>query len=367
MSGEILIQNLPGEGMIKATVVGYGYQGAERDWYPTPGQSVAITIPMSLGQGGFTCPGYTPSNLRTLDVTVMDGFNRVAGAYVCVWGGLSTIVLTPTRQTSTRGQVSFTGLPEGQTWNVIASLGGKRARVDLALPHVRDTAIVVPLVTGTVPRCGGAPSAPPPVPPAPAPVSVSGTVITPIAPLLPEEALAWHGDSGAPGNSKYTCRKFGPNYVVAGLRVNHQVTHLTGLDLYCAPLRSDGTLGVPVFYPLTATPGGTVVAATCPSGQAVTGVQGTNDDRSRASVMIRSLQIHCRQILPTGLATGVSVRRSPALGIVSGPAWGPNMCTQNRPASAIEFHHNNLVLVPGIRASEVWSFRLFCEQPARGQ
>jgi hypothetical protein len=70
-SGPLSFVNLPGTEMIKATVVKSGYVGVERDWYPTPGQPVALTIPITAGSGGpFTCPGYAAPYAKEIRAAV---------------------------------------------------------------------------------------------------------------------------------------------------------------------------------------------------------------------------------------------------------------------------------------------------------
>jgi hypothetical protein len=59
-TGAVSFANLPYNGMIVATVQKAGFTSGNRDWYPSPGQSVNLTIPVTAGSGGYTCPGYTP-------------------------------------------------------------------------------------------------------------------------------------------------------------------------------------------------------------------------------------------------------------------------------------------------------------------
>lgn len=65
-TGPLSFANLPSSGMIKATVMRAGYAGVERDWYPTPGQTVALSIPISPGSGGAVCPGYVAPTARQI-------------------------------------------------------------------------------------------------------------------------------------------------------------------------------------------------------------------------------------------------------------------------------------------------------------
>ena len=65
-TGPLSFANLPSSGMIKATVMRAGYTGVERDWYPTPGQTVALSIPISPGSGGAVCPGYVAPSARQI-------------------------------------------------------------------------------------------------------------------------------------------------------------------------------------------------------------------------------------------------------------------------------------------------------------
>jgi|SRR5687767_1240029 len=66
-TGPLSFANLPSSGMIKATVMRAGYMGVERDWYPTPGQTVVLSIPISPGSGGgMVCPGYVAPSARQI-------------------------------------------------------------------------------------------------------------------------------------------------------------------------------------------------------------------------------------------------------------------------------------------------------------
>lgn len=59
-TGVANFSKLPGTGMITTTVQKQGFASGYRDWYPTPGQAVNLTIPLSAGTGGYSCPGYVP-------------------------------------------------------------------------------------------------------------------------------------------------------------------------------------------------------------------------------------------------------------------------------------------------------------------
>lgn len=59
-TGTVSFSFVPTTAMLKATVVKAGYKGVERDWYPTPGQSVVFNLPIATGTPVYTCPGYTP-------------------------------------------------------------------------------------------------------------------------------------------------------------------------------------------------------------------------------------------------------------------------------------------------------------------
>ena len=364
LSGVVAFSNLPAGGMLKATIVKFGYAGAERDWYPTGGSSDAFSVPMSFGQSAFSCPGYTPTTLRTLTVKVMDGFNAVAGAYVCVRAGSEDF--RPTLRTSTRGEVAFTNLDESSgNWTVMASMPGKFTRTDISGPHRRDTAITLSVVANTtqVP-CAGTP--PPPTVTATVPGTTIATIpLAPDPPRLAKEVLAiMGGDVALHSNaSELNCFKFGANYVMTGLSVQHKVTALTGISLYCAPLRSDGTLGTRIVLPGMTSPEGTVQRTTCAAGRAVTGWQGTLDTGGLNP--IRSITIHCGQIGSLGLITGSSTASGP-VGVASGPAWGPSLCTQGRPATGIMLGvglGNVAEQLTGVRT--VATMQLVCEQPLK--
>src|SRR3990170_8400848 len=107
--------------------------------------------------------------------------------------------------------------------------------------------------------------------------AVGGTVTVPaITQGLGVELLRFRGDAFVRNMMRrHSCGKFGTNYVLVGLKVRHRVTTLIGIDLFCAALRADGTLGTPMYLPATAPTGGTSQQAVCRPGQAVVGYQGT--------------------------------------------------------------------------------------------
>ena len=160
--------------------------------------------------------------------------------------------------------------------------------------------------------------------------------------------------------STYNCHKFGTNYVLVGLKVTYTSESLLGIDLFCAPLRADGTLGSRIFLPGTARDGKDMQAV-CPNGQAVVGAQVTDSDTGP----LTSIQIHCSVITSTGLATGAAPTKIfPPLGIPIGKVWGPSICTQGRPAKAVRTHIS-LAFVAGVNR-DVRNLQLLCEQPTRG-
>jgi hypothetical protein len=199
-------------------------------------------------------------------------------------------------------------------------------------------------------------------------VRIPGSSITPIVadppppPRLTEQLLPIRGD--VPWHelnaARYSCRRFGTNYVLTGISVRHRVTSLIGLNLYCAPLRADGTLGTNVFLPALNSSGGTLQNAVCPAGNTVVGYQGTLDPSDNLKP-IRSLLIHCSPITTLGLSSGTSPSRA-AAGIQSGTAWGPDVCGQSRPASGIRAAHGH---IDALANPMVASIQLTCEQPQR--
>src|SRR5262245_61482939 len=64
--GTVSFPNLPGNGMVTATIMRAGYAGAERDWYPTAGQPASFSLAITAGAGGYSCPGYQAPVARSM-------------------------------------------------------------------------------------------------------------------------------------------------------------------------------------------------------------------------------------------------------------------------------------------------------------
>jgi hypothetical protein len=421
------------------TVMRAGYQGIERDYYPTTGQSVVLSLPIAPGSGGFTCPGYMPPQARVMQalppqtqqgesgyqaaekpaVLILDQYSNpmpgvkvtfsvtqgtgpiTPGSVVSGPNGIARLTEWWLSQTAGVNEVTATalGINTSVRFNATGVISPTALVAVSALSQQGTAGAVAPIPPAVVardrynnpvagvtvrftPGAGGAVSPSSVVTGADGVarltqwtfaatagthyvqatlgnlrVVFNATVAQPVAPSrLGEEALPLRGDP-FDNAGKDSCQRLGRNYVLAGLRVKHKVTVLTGIDLFCAPLRADGTMGPAVFLPPASTAGLVEAQAICPAGSAIVGIQGTTDPKTSR---IRSLQVYCSTILPTGLASGSPPTRiSPALGTVSGNAWGPDMCTKNRPATAVAFHL-------ALGQPEVWNFRLFCEQPVRG-
>lgn len=195
-------------------------------------------------------------------------------------------------------------------------------------------------------------------------VRVGGTTITPISadvPRLGLELLTLRGDPILVNTSTtYSCATYGNNYVLVGLKVRHRVTTLVGIDLFCAPLRSDGTLGATIFRPATTPPDGTPQEAKCPSGQVVVGYQGTKDDSKSSAAHLRSIVLHCARLNSRGLIEGSATKLLP-LGVNSGISFGPDTCTGGRPARELRLRSISLIGSP----TTVGVWQLGCEQPVK--
>ena len=194
-------------------------------------------------------------------------------------------------------------------------------------------------------------------------VSIHGTTITAISPSarLGLELLTLRGDVIFLDKTKrYSCADFGNNYVLVGLKVRHVVTTLVGIDLFCAPLRADGTLGAAIFRPATAPPEGTPQEVKCPAGQVVAGYKGRRDDSKSSPAHLRSITLFCSTLRTSGLTEGTPTVTT-ALGVNSGIAFGPDMCTGGRPARELRL----TVATVFSQRSTIGAWRLGCEQPVR--
>lgn len=197
----------------------------------------------------------------------------------------------------------------------------------------------------------------------PGTTTVSGATTTPISPdgRLRLQLLALHGDVIFTANTRrHNCNTFGTNYVLAGLKVRHRVTSLAGIDLLCAPLRADGSLGTSIFLPATAPSEGTPQEVKCPAGQAVAGYQGMRDNSGASPQHLRSITLFCAKLGTNGLIEGTPTKALP-LGVNSGIAFGPDMCSGGRPASEMRLNAVKIYAQP----TTVGAWRLGCEQPER--
>jgi hypothetical protein len=197
----------------------------------------------------------------------------------------------------------------------------------------------------------------------PGTTTVSGTTTTSISPdgRLRLQLLVLHGDVLFTANTKrHNCNTFGTNYVLVGLKVRHRVTSLAGIDLFCAPLRADGSMGTSIFLPATVPAEGAAHEVKCPAGQAVAGYQGMRDNSGTSPQHLRSITLFCAKLGANGLLEGTPAKTLP-LGVNSGIAFGPDMCSSGRPASEMRLAVARLYSLP----TTVGAWRLGCEQPER--
>lgn len=198
----------------------------------------------------------------------------------------------------------------------------------------------------------------------PGTTTVSGTTTTAISPDAPRlllQLLPMHGDPLFTNQvARHSCTTFGNNYVLVGLKVRHRVTSLAGVDLFCAPLRADGTTGTAIFLPAMAPPEGTAQEVRCPSGQAVAGYQGMLDNSGLSPRHLRSVTLFCAKLNSNGLIEGASTKATP-LGINSGIAFGPDMCSGGRAGREMRLKAAQIGRLP----VTVGAWQLGCAQAAR--
>ena len=97
----------------------------------------------------------------------------------------------------------------------------------------------------------------------------------------------------------YDCRNFGSQFVLRGIkaRVDRGITRL---DLHCAAVNRNGTLGTDIFLPgVGAVDGGSMVDRKCDAGTVVSGYQGSF--QVPGLPYIESLRLRCKPIRADGL------------------------------------------------------------------
>jgi hypothetical protein len=190
------------------------------------------------------------------------------------------------------------------------------------------------------------------------PLTASSTVAEDAA-RLGLEQLPVRGDDSFFTVGRLSCVQFGTNYVMVGMKVTHVATMIRSVNIYCAPLRGDGTLGTAIFLPGLGDPDGTSQEQKCGAGKAVVGYKSTGGDQGIP--VLRSVTLHCASVSPNGLSTGAAVALG-SLGVNSGRQFGPDMCTQGRLGREFAVHVAPGAVLPG---TSIYSWRLGCIQPAR--
>lgn len=361
-TGVVTFTGIPANTVVVTTVTKASWIGREVQWtVPAAGANTSVTVSMATGFGGPTCPAATtttttPPAASSVQITVNPGTGVARnGFYVCV-GTSQNRSQYGYAVTPASGTVTFNNLP-GSSMIVATAVksGYSGAGRDWYPSPGNISAFTMNVTAGS-----GGYTCPGYVGPA---VTVSGTAITPIATdprRLGLELLTLRGDElYTPLVKRHTCGRFGTNYVLVGVKVRHRVTTLAGIDLYCAPLRSDGTLGIPIFLPATAPPEGTVQEAKCPAGQAVVGYQGSVHNGSGLA-HLRSVALFCATLTARGLATGPATRTA-SLGIYSGMYFGPDMCAEGRPAREMRLAPTSIWPTP----VTIGAWQMGCEQPVR--
>jgi uncharacterized repeat protein (TIGR01451 family) len=180
---------------------------------------------------------------------------------------------------------------------------------------------------------------------------------------LEEERLAEHGSFSGLGVMDLDCKKYyGPEFVMVGVD-GKEGEGVDEIRVACAPVQSSGPLLGPVQWtPLNGdirvgalgivTGGTPFEPRLCPQGEVVTGISGTS---LRGDV--RSMLFYCQQLFPSGLTAGFRRPLVP-IGTNSPIPWGPDVCTQGRPARALRT--NTTLFLAAIVIGDV---QMICEQP----
>lgn len=156
------------------------------------------------------------------------------------------------------------------------------------------------------------------------------------------------------------CNQFGASFVMVGIEGNG-TEFIERLRLECSEMQRGGTLNTAVrktdsFF-LTTTPSKLkAFERTCPTGFAVSGVQGSG------SGAVVSLMLHCRAIAATGRTSGTVIILGPTTSY--GPtSWGPDSCPLNRPARALKLGATSAVGDLYNAIPRIVGTQLICEQP----
>jgi uncharacterized repeat protein (TIGR01451 family) len=184
---------------------------------------------------------------------------------------------------------------------------------------------------------------------------------------LGEEILSVHGwltvaTLGAERMIKQLdCNQFGASFVMVGIEGNG-TTFIERLLVQCSDMQRGGTLNTSVrktesFF-LTTTPSALKpFERRCPSGFAVSGVQG-----SLAGGVVVSLMLHCRAIAATGRTSGTVGILGPTTSY--GPtSWGPDPCPLSRPARALKVGATSTIGDLFNTIPRIVGTQLVCEQP----
>jgi hypothetical protein len=465
VTGRLNFSNLPGSDMVKATVIKAGYTSVERDWYPTAGQTAAITIPITPGaSGALTCPGYVQPYAKTMrNATAPSTYQGEVGMVVAVAPAVRVLdqynnpmagVAVAFSVTEGGGSVSPASIATGSdgvarvtTWYLGPNAGANSINARVAgVPLVVFTVmgILVPAtferltaasqqgLTGTlvaeppgvrvrdrngtvvpgasvtfVPSVGGGSVSPlgvvtgtdgiarlttwklgPTVgthtvhasvgavratftatalatAPVTATVSVVERALNPTGrPARLGEEILNPGGSAHPNDpsKRIDCTMFGPSYVMVGIR-GKGTTAIEEISLGCAKVQASGSFsGAAIWTPTYKHEGainlGSPFTRQCSSGRAVSAIQGTTEAEWNH---LQTITLHCKSLDASGLTTGAETILAPT-GTPASRSWGPERCTDGRPASAMQ-------LVRGLGSgglfatSVVGSVRLVCEQP----
>ena len=462
-TGPLSFANLPSSGMIKATVMRAGYAGVERDWYPTPGQTVVLSIPISPGSGGaLVCPGYVAPSARQIRavaaqvaqqvevgrlvpvlpaVQVLDQYNNPMGgvtvAFKVTQGGgfaspasvvtgsdgvarVSDWYLGPNPGTNALSatmagvspiQFTATAIVVPATFALLTATS-QQALAGSAVPELPGVRVldrngnpVAGATVAFVPSASGGSVSPATVVTGPdgvarivrwtlgpvgtytvmatagpvraiftatalasAPVTATVSVVeralnpTGRPARLGEETLGAGGTFGVNGpTKKLDCTLFGPSYVMVGIKGKGS-TYIEEVSVGCAAIRAGGSLSGPVIWTTRWEPeshSGTAFERKCPSGRAVSAIQGTaHPERNQ----LRTLTLHCKSLAVTGLTTGIENILAPT-GVPASSPWGPERCSAGRPASALrviaDFEGYGGLFNPRM----IVGAQLVCEQP----
>lgn len=162
------------------------------------------------------------------------------------------------------------------------------------------------------------------------------------------------------------CAAFGQSYVMVAIE-GLQGAAIDKIRVACASAKSDGSIAAAstrwTSYfgePNTVPPLPKPFSQSCGPNRAVTGIQGTIEEK-----MVRGVILRCRDLTSLGLATGSTTLTATAGG-TAGIPWNADNCSGGRPARALRVAsdlYTTTIVAALFSPWVITGVQLICEQP----